>query len=452
MSAKLFKTKTASRTKSSKNRMTGHVDCFTAWGLAAGEHAFYAESLGQLYLFLTGAFLDRLGTNDVENALILNFHVGLNCQGEYAVRTDAGALARRFSFSLTNSNSNGLIQRIGEIQKKQGRFTLAVCSAAVVVESYMHADVEMKRFMSRDYESSKPLGLPELEVAVMKRLDELALETSNLKLRVFHTAADLPLTAVYLKFSRPVAPTLPSNAMNTKAAQASRGKKIIELLATGLYDSRYATDVVQEKGDINLPVQILVAGNSQHDAPIREQIGKLRDVYCKHIKQHAVRARDTDAGYHTTHIFISHYSEDAGLAKALKERIEAFAAEKNLRCKCILGIGAEMAASGRAFLANLNELARLIDYAVVLHPLRKVTRHNIPYELGLFSERFVTRDDKGTTISSRATLVAKPSDIVKDLSNWSGIPHVKRPTSDGINNVDMLFKELAKKIPFLNDT
>lgn len=401
--------------------------------------------VGQLYLFLTGAFLDHLKKDDVANALILNFHIGLNCTGEYDVLAGGKREKRKFSVSLTNPGAGGLIQRIGAFQKKGGLFTLAVCSAAVVVESYTHAETEMRRFMSRDYDAGKALDYPHLEVAVMRRLATLADGESNLKLRVFHTAAELPLTALYLKFTKPIAPKLPSNGRKT----STTGKQITELLATGLYEPRYATDVVQEKGDINLPVQILVAGNSRKDERVREQIKKLVDVYCKHIKQHAIPSKDASAGPDTTHIFISHYGEDAGLAGELKKQIENFATGKNLRCRCILGVGSEMSSPGQSFLANLNELSRQIDYAIVLHPRRKMTRHNIPFELGLFSQRFATHSSTKQQVFARATLVAKPSDIVTDLSNLSGIPIVDRPSGRKAMVAELLFKELAKKIPFL---
>lgn len=427
--------------KPSKN----HNDCFIAWGLAAGEHAFYAESLGQFYFFLTGAFLDHLKRNDIEDALVLNFHVGLNCTGEYPVQTESGKTSAQSAVSLTNPDSNGLIQRISTLHRKGGRFTLAVCSAAVIVEHYIHAESEMRRFISRDYRAGNPLTYSELEVAVMHRLARLAHTEENVKLRVFHTAADLPITALYLKFGRPIVPRLPCNG----AKAPKGGYKITELLAIGLYEPRYATDVVQKKGDINLPVQILVTGNSRHDGPIRGQIGKLVDVYCKHIKQHAIPPKDPLAGPDTTHIFISHYSEDVALAEALRAKIGTFAEEKDLRCKCILGVGSEMSQPGQSFLANLNELSRLIDYAIVLYPRKKITRHNIPYELGLFSQRFVTRNSSNVPISSRAILVAKPSDIVTDLSNLSGIPIVNRPNGRQSDVVRSLFKKLAEKIPFL---
>lgn len=433
--------------KKSNRSGSSRIDRFTAWGLAAGEHAFYAESLGQLYLFLTGAFLDHIKKDNIENALILNFHVGLKCAGTYDVRTENGRTKKSFSISLTNPDDPGLIQRIAERQKSSGRFTLAVCSAAVVVESYSHAETEMRQFMSRDYDPDNALDLRQLEVAVMKRLANLALTKKNLKLRVFHTAADLPLTAVYLKFSKPIAPRLPSD--RARKGPDRGGKKIVELLATGLYEPRYATDVAQERRDINLPVQILVAGSSSSDSRIREQIKSLVDVYCKHIKQLAVPPKDPTAGPDTMHIFISHYSEDAGLAEALKNKIESFATSKDLRCKCTLGVGPEMSSPGQSFLANLNELIGLIDYAIVLHPRKKMTRHNIPYELGLFSQRFVTRNVSNVPISSRATLVAKPDDIVRDLSNLSGIPIVNRPGGRRDKVVNALFKELAEKIPFL---
>jgi len=429
--------------KSSKQTGNSHIDCFRAWGLAAGEHAFYAESLGQWYLFLTGAFLDYLKKDDIENALILNFHVGLNCGGEYDVLSGANKIKRRFS--LTNPGSDGLVQRIRGLQKSDGRFTLGVCSAAVIGENYTHAETEMRRFMSRDYDSVDDLDRPHVEVAVMRRLTQLAVEEKNLKLRVFHTSAELPLTALYLKFSKPINPKLPGNGKRV----ARGSKQVTELLATGLYEPRYATDVVQEKGDINLPVQILVAGNSRRDEPIREQIKKLVEVYCKHIKQHAIPPTDPSDGPDTTHIFISHYNEDSPLAEALKKRIETFASDKGLRCKCILGVGSEMSLPGRSRSANLNHLTRLIDYAIVLHPRRKMTRHNIPYELGLFSQRFVTRDSSNTTISSRATLIAKTSDVASDLSNLSGIPIVERPSGRMPQVVEILFAELGTWIPFL---
>ena len=437
-----------------------HVDCFRAWGLAAGEHAFYAESLGQLYLFLTGAFLDHLGKDAIENALILNFHVGLNCEGEYDVTTPKGTEKKKFKISLTNPKQNGLVQRIASLHKKTGKYTLAVCSSAVLAEAFRHAKPEMKEFIARDYDKTISDDAC-LEVAIAKRLAELFTKLKSLKLRVFHTAGDLPLTALYLKFREPVIPRRPANGGKSRGGVSlNGGKRISELLATGLYEPRYATDVVQERSDVNLPVQILVAGEESADSGIRNQMKSLVEVYVKHINQHTTLPSSSDITLqpHTVNFFVVHYGEDSDLAKALQKQIETFARKKKLNCKCIVGVGPEMSSGGKSFHENFNELTHIVDYAIVLYPKDSITRHNVPYELGVFSQRFVTRDSSSKRNSSRATLVAEDKKVVRELSDWSGIPHIRRPDA-GVKKgakkcsvaaaAKKIFEDLKGKIPIL---
>src|SRR5690606_18366906 len=130
---------------------------------------------------------------------------------------------------------------------------------------------------------------------------------------------------------------------------------------------------------------------------------------------------------------------------------------RKFSCLCIVGIGPEMSAGGKTLHENFNELSHIADYAIVLYPTKTITRHNVPYELGVFTQRFMTRDSTGKRISSRAVLVAAENKkVVKEFSDWSGVTHIKRPdaptkksgstlTSDEV--ATGIFNNLKERIP-----
>lgn len=429
------------------------VDCFTAWGLAAGEHAFYADSLGRFYFVLTRAILDHLKRGDIEQALILNFHVGLRCGGSYWVGDERHKSKHDFAISLSDPRAKkpfSLVRRISRLLDFSGNLTFAACSAAVVTEAYGHAKPKMRRFMSSDYSRIARLKKHKFEQSVMRRFAALA--KSNIDLEIFHSAAELPLTAIYLRFTRPVTPQWPMRAerVNTPA------REITELLAMGLYEPRHATQVVQKDKDLNLPVQLLVSGESKEDKGVRKQISCLVDVYQKHIDQPCDSRSDTSVEQDTVRVFLSHYGfvGDKKVVHSLKRKLELFAKSQDLNCIFIAGIGLEMSHSESTFYENLKALTHLIDYAIVLYPLKPTKRDNIPYELGVFSQRFMTRDGENHPVSSRAILVADPDLIVENFSNLTGIPLVPRPDANsGMHTddvVETIFKGLREKIPFLN--
>ncbi|GAB6039472.1 hypothetical protein [Endothiovibrio diazotrophicus] len=436
-------------------------DNYTAWGLVAGNDAFYAESLGYLYLFLAEGILKHLKDDSIEEALILNFHVGLRCSGEFKIKSVAGSDEKiRIPFDISLSNPSGtlvanssdfrpsLISMIAE--RLGGRsLKLGVCSAAVVTEAYRDVarnSGKMAKFMCLDYSPGYCLSGPQFEKSVMRRLQELAAQ--NIEPHLFHSASDLPLTVLYLKFSKPILPLAPY----ANVEPDHDASKITEILATGIYEPRNPTDVLQEGGDIEIPTQILVARGHQGNSKISRQITSLRKMYEAHLTRSSVPlagvGMDVSAP-HKTRIFFVHQNRprDCKVAERIKDLIAGHSANHDLEVQVVGGLDEDTWQHGQTFYAKLQEWVQACDYAIVLLPVNG-GRYNVPYELGLFQQRYIGNYKKP---SARAILIANSESIPDKFSDYSGVFVISREQE--VESWDAegseLFAKLASHIPFL---
>ena len=448
------------KTKSKSLDQDQPTNPFTAWGLAAGDRAFYADSLGRLFTFLTHSVLPRVGSNQIEKALVLNFHVGLRCLDSVTFASRPND-TQKFEISLSNLNGTQpcLLSELTKKMDSQGHLRFAACSAATVAEAFHNTSKAKQDYMAWDYKLD-PVTQSSFEEAVACRFRSLA--TAKINVEVFHTASDLPLTVVYLKFKSKISPRFPDEIGNKlNRGKAKAGIAITELLATGLYEPRYATRVAFDDENIKMPVQVLVA-SGEHD-PLHKQIANLVNVYEEHLSQQQenpnVGAAKSKPFSHAVRIFFAYMKSDfdQAVVKGLGKKIESLCEGKVDIC-IVDGCGSAMSQTGKTFFEQIRLWVHETDYAIVLIPRKfpKKYKMNVPYELGLFTQRFVTRNEKGALCSQR-TIVFSPSGLGNgSFSDLDGVNHASRTKNSKTTvnqEIEHIFSQLTSgespKIPFL---
>ncbi|MFO1531531.1 MAG: hypothetical protein U1F77_17790, partial [Kiritimatiellia bacterium] len=305
----------------------------------------------------------------------------------------------RLSSSEAGVESN-LIDNIASLLKPvKPLFTVATCSAAIVAEGHEAALDEVKSFMGLDYGLSADTDIACFQKAVHGRLskvtDKLWAGKNKHPLRIVRNASDLPLTCVYLRFTKPII---------TKGRGAHL--RVQELLATGIYEPSHAVENLCPDGrDLNIPTQILLAKKVKPE--VVTQLSNLRETY----KNAVTNFRETH-GKGVGRIFVAyHNSPDKKIGKEVVSQLT-----ERLGHRYDVHDGMVSASPGRVLIDKFTKIANRCDYSISILP-KTLPGANVAFEHGYFFKRLG---------AERAFLVGHKTALPGLFSDDSGRIHIHR--------------------------
>lgn len=387
-------------------------------GLVRGDYAYYASSLGTLFWWLDKVVLAGVRKQIIAEATLINYHIGLRCDLPAIATKDRKDFFMRLSGSGTGPNES-LIERVLALASPNGaKLHIAACSAAVVAEGYESAKDDVRQFMRLDYS-----GNNEDEAAFQRKVQtRLGWVTKQLwqqqstPLFILRSPTDLPATCIHLRFAEKV---------RTKGPKTNT-KPVRELLATGLYDTSNAVNIICRGKDLDIPTQILLSEDEHSQQS--QQIAKLVQSYKQSIERFS-ESKQRGSG----RIFLAYYGEDKRLGGRLFEGL------KQARPTYEVIDGYNLVKPGRKFMNRFLKIAPRCDYSISLFP-RKLKRGNVVFEHGYFVCRLG---------ECRALAAGTHDSIQRILSDTGGTIHFRRPAtklSPGIEAKSIL-QEVLQNIP-----
>jgi hypothetical protein len=335
--------------------------------LVRGDDAWYADSLGRLYWWLDKVVLGGVKRGQIQEALLLNYHIGMRF--DYAGSETPDGKRHTVRLSPRGDPGRALIGKIAALlSSHKPTLTVAACSAAVVAEGFQEATTDVQNFMCLDYDGAAASGT-KFQRAVHQRLAKVARQLSREgfrhPVRVVRSSRDLPLTCVYLRFRKPI-----------RTCGGGRHCKITELLATGIYEPSQAVDVLCPGGrDLMIPTEILLSAK-EPPAGVN-QVAKLRDTYKRMVEPFAEPRREG-----VGRVFIAyHWRRDRRVGK---EVIRVLA--KKLSGKYEVVDGMLTARAGETLIDRFTAVADRCDYSVAIFP-RLLPGANVAFEHGYFFKR-----------------------------------------------------------------